>query len=76
MKKLVIFDLDGTLLDTIADLADAANYALKQLGYPTHPVDTIRTFVGNGINKLLERSLPEQERNEANLMQMRSYFIP
>ena len=76
MKKLVIFDLDGTLLDTIADLADAANYALKQLGYPTHPVDTIRTFVGNGINKLLERSLPEQELNEANLMQMRSYFIP
>lgn len=76
MKKLVIFDLDGTLLDTIADLADAANYALKQLGYPTHPVYTIRTFVGNGINKLLERSLPEQERNEANLMQMRSYFIP
>ena len=51
MKKLVIFDLDGTLLDTIADLAASANHALKQLGYPTHPVDVIRTFVGNGINK-------------------------
>ena len=37
MKKLVIFDLDGTLLDSIADLANAANYALKQLGHPTHP---------------------------------------
>lgn len=76
MKKLVIFDLDGTLLDTIADLAIAANHALQQLGYPTHPVDTIRTFVGNGINKLLERSLPEQERNEENFQRMRSHFIP
>ena len=76
MKKLVIFDLDGTLLDTIADLAAAANYALQQLGYPTHPVDTIRTYVGNGINKLLERSLPEAERNEEKVMQMRSHFVP
>ena len=76
MKKLVIFDLDGTLLDTIADLADAANYALKQLGHPTHPVDTIRTYVGNGINKLLERALPESERNEENVMRMRSHFVP
>ena len=76
MKKLVIFDLDGTLLDTIADLADASNYALKQLGHPTHPVDTIRTYVGNGINKLLERALPESERNEENVMRMRSHFVP
>ena len=76
MKKLVIFDLDGTLLDTIADLAAAANYALQQLGYPTHPVDTIRTYVGNGINKLLERSLPEAERNEENVVRMRSHFVP
>ena len=53
MKKLVIFDLDGTLLDTIADLAGATNYALAQLGYPTHDTDAIRTFVGNGINNLL-----------------------
>ena len=76
MKKLVIFDLDGTLLDTIADLANAANYALQQLGHPTHPVDTIRTYVGNGINKLLERALPESERNEENVMRMRSHFVP
>ena len=76
MKKLVIFDLDGTLLDTIADLAESANYALKQLGYPTHPVDTIRTFVGNGINKLLERALPAQEQTEENVMRMRSHFVP
>ena len=76
MKKLVIFDLDGTLLNTIADLAAATNHALQQLGYPTHPVDTIRTYVGNGINKLLERSLPENERNEENVQRMRSHFVP
>ena len=76
MKKLVIFDLDGTLLDTIADLAESANYALKQLGYPTHNVETIRTFVGNGINKLLERALPLHEQTEENVMRMRSHFVP
>ena len=76
MKKLVIFDLDGTLLNTIDDLAAATNHALQQLGYPTHPVDTIRTYVGNGINKLLERSLPEKERNEENVQRMRSHFVP
>ena len=76
MKKLVIFDLDGTLLDTIADLAESANYALKQLGYPTHDIETIRTFVGNGINKLLERALPPHEQTEENVMRMRSHFVP
>ena len=76
MKKLVIFDLDGTLLDTIADLAMATNHALQALGYPTHADETIRTFVGNGVNKLLERSLPEAERTEENVMRMRSYFVP
>ena len=76
MKKLVIFDLDGTLLNTIADLAESANYALKQLDYPTHPVDAIRTFVGNGINKLLERALPAHEQTEENIMRMRSHFVP
>ena len=76
MKKLVIFDLDGTLLDTIADLAESANYVLKQLGYPTHDVETIRTFVGNGINKLLERALPDEEKTEENVMRMRAHFVP
>ena len=76
MKKLVIFDLDGTLLDTIADLAVATNHALMQLGYPTHETEVIRTFVGNGINKLLERALPANERTEENVMRMRTHFIP
>lgn len=76
MKRLVIFDLDGTLVDTIADLAGATNYALVQLGLPTHSVQAIRSFVGNGINKLLERSLPESERTEAGVMRIREHFIP
>ncbi len=58
MKKLLIFDLDGTLLNTLADLTVAVNYALEQCGYPTHTTDEIRSFVGNGIGKLLERALP------------------
>ena len=75
-KKLVIFDLDGTLLNTIEDLATGANHALDVLGYPTHDAATIRSFVGNGINKLLERALPEGEKTEENILRMRSVFIP
>lgn len=76
MKKLVIFDLDGTLLNTIADLAAATNQALQQEGFPTHETDAYRFFVGNGINKLFERALPEQERTEKNILKIRSLFIP
>ena len=54
--KLVIFDLDGTLLDTIADLAAATNFALTQYGLPTHNEGEYKFFVGNGINKLFERA--------------------
>lgn len=76
MKKLVIFDLDGTLLNTIADLAAATNHALQHFGYPTHPTDAYRFFVGNGINKLFERALPESERSEEHIAQIRSQFLP
>lgn len=76
MKRLAIFDLDGTLLNTIADLAGATNYALKECGYPTHSIDEYRFFVGNGINKLFERALPEGERNEENIQKIRSLFVP
>lgn len=75
-KNLVIFDLDGTLLNTIDDLALSANHALSVLGYPKHDAPTIRSFVGNGINKLLERALPDGEKTEENVMRMRSVFIP
>ena len=59
MYNPVIFDLDGTLLNTLGDLAAAGNYALSQLGFPTHDLDKYRYFVGNGIPKLIERMLPE-----------------
>ena len=76
MKKLVIFDLDGTLLNTIADLAASTNQALRHFCYPEHPTEAYRFFVGNGINKLFERALPESERTEENVLRIRSKFIP
>lgn len=60
MKRLVIFDLDGTLLDTIGDLANATNHALQAMGFKTHPLGVYPMLVGNGITKLIERALPEE----------------
>lgn len=65
MYKCVIFDLDGTLLDTLEDLADAGNYALEQLGYPPHEVEKYKYFVGNGIPKLIESILPHGSDSES-----------
>ena len=76
MKKLVIFDLDGTLLNTIADLANSTNYALKVLGYPIHEPDKDNFMVGNGINKLFERALPDGEKTEENVLRIRQEFVP
>ena len=76
MKKLVIFDLDGTLLNTIADLANSTNYALKVLGYPIHEPDKYNFMVGNGINKLFERALPDGEKTEENVLRVRQEFVP
>lgn len=75
-KRLAIFDLDGTLLDTVADLANATNQALAKCGYPTHPTEAYYNFVGNGINKLFARALPEEARNEENVLRIRTHFIP
>lgn len=55
---LVIFDLDGTILDTLEDLCDSVNYALGRLGFPQRTLSEVRNFVGNGIRKLIERALP------------------
>lgn len=54
-----IFDLDGTLLDTLADLAASVNYALRAHQMPEHSIDDVRRFVGNGVKKLMERAVPE-----------------
>ena len=56
--KALVFDLDGTLLDTIADLGEAVNYALEKRGFPPHTLAEYRGMVGNGVRKLVERALP------------------
>ena len=56
--KAVIWDLDGTLLDTLQDLASAVNHSLEAFGLPLRSVEEVRTFVGNGIRKLIDRSVP------------------
>ena len=56
--KLAIFDMDGTILDTLQDLADAMNYELRKYGMQERTIDEIRRFVGNGIRKLIERAVP------------------
>lgn len=58
MKQAVLFDLDGTLLDTLEDLADAVNAVLSSLGFAVHPVDAYRYFVGDGVETLMRRTLP------------------
>lgn len=73
---LIIFDLDGTLINTIDDLGQACNHALSTCGYPTHKIEDYPRLVGNGINKLIERALPEEHRNEETVMQLRAFFVP
>lgn len=64
MTKLIIFDLDGTLINSLADLAASANHALRACGFPVHPPGSYRYFAGNGVTRLLERALPEGARDE------------
>ena len=64
--KAVLFDLDGTLLDTLDDLGDSMNAVLAARGYPTHPIASFTSFVGDGVENLVRRSLPVTEgRNDA-----------
>lgn len=62
MIKAVLFDLDGTLVNSLYDLAASSNYALERMGFPTHDTDKYRYFVGNGMPKLIERILPEGKK--------------
>ena len=75
MTKLVIFDLDGTLLNTISDLGEACNYALQTNGFSTHQLAEYPAMVGNGVNNLILRSLPEASRNMEMVMQIKPDFI-
>ena len=73
---ILIFDLDGTLLNTIDDLGYACNYALAQTGFPTHPIEAYPAMVGNGISNLIRRALPEAERNDETVARLREFFVP
>jgi phosphoglycolate phosphatase len=72
--KAVLFDLDGTLLDTLNDLADAGNRVLSDAGLPVHPVDSYRYFVGNGLATLILRILPEDMRSDEQVQHMGQAF--
>ncbi len=62
--KLAVFDMDGTILNTLEDLADSTNYALKANGLPERTIDEVRRFVGNGIRLLIERAVPTDTDKE------------
>lgn len=74
MIRTIIFDLDGTLLNTLEDLADAANWVCEQNHWPTHPLEAYRYFVGNGIPKLVERFSPPEARTPEQLARTLAQF--
>lgn len=78
MYKAVIFDLDGTLLNTLGDLATSVNHALKACGYPERTVAEVRAFIGNGVIKLMQRATPDgisQEDFDRCFESFRSYYL-
>lgn len=78
MCKTYIFDLDGTLLDTLSDLAAAVNFALRTHGMPEHSIDDVRRFVGNGVRKLMERAIPDGAANpqfDETFATFRQYYM-
>jgi phosphoglycolate phosphatase len=65
--KTCIFDMDGTLTDTFEDIANAGNYALSILGFPVHPIENYKAFIGNGVTNLMTLAMPEQARTRQNV---------
>jgi len=75
MIKAVLFDLDGTLADTLTDIADSANYALTSNGYPAQQTEDYKYFVGDGMTKLIERILPETDKNAETIEKIRGVWL-
>ena len=76
MIRLVIFDLDGTLIDTMKDIANACNHALEQCGQPVRRLDEYNMLVGRGIDNLFRGALPEGQNTEDMVIKMRNCFVP
>ena len=76
MYKIAVFDMDGTILDTIEDLRAAANHALAALGFPQLDVEAFRPCIGSGLAMLLSRCLPEAQRNDENVAKMAALYNP
>jgi phosphoglycolate phosphatase len=76
MIRLAIFDLDGTLLDTLEDIADACNHALNQCGFPSRSLHEYRRFVGRGIMNLFRSALPEGHKDEETALKIKEAFVP
>ena len=74
MKVGILWDLDGTLLDTLEDLADSVNHVLTQFGYPQRNLEEVRRFVGNGASRLIELAVPEGEDPEPVFQAFRTYY--
>ena len=74
MKTGILWDLDGTLLDTLADLTDALNYAMTQFGYPHRTMEDVRRFIGNGARRLIALSVPEGADVDAVLQVYKTYY--
>ncbi|MBQ9098616.1 MAG: HAD-IA family hydrolase [Clostridia bacterium] len=75
--KLALFDMDGTVLDTLQDLADATNAVMVLHGYPTHSTEAVRGFVGNGALKLIENAVPtgtDSQKIQAVLADFKTYY--
>ena len=78
IRKVIIWDLDGTLMDTLQDLYLATNHALRAFGMPERSLDEVRRFVGNGVRRLIQLAVPDGEGNpqfEAVFHEFKAYYV-
>lgn len=76
--KYIVFDMDGTLLDSLTDLKNSLNYCFKKVGFPQRTFEEVRSFVGNGIRKLIERAVPQgtsQEQTDEIFVMFKEYYM-